>query len=345
MSMAVLDKKAAVEAPFHLGISNYVLGFFSIILSAVAMGLPNDILDQNPGWNFIGTGEGIWCGICLLLTGTVGILTGVRAATSDAIYIVSGVLGILTGLVNLVGFGLCAVAFFVYSYVLWDVTFISLYIVIGSLCFAGVPMCIVQAAYSFIVRNHNMKSGGARFENSGTESAVAVTIPTNAAVAMAGSSQPYLNTFFGLGITELIIGFLIFCLDIASVSITVAETSTINVNLLAFGYNAIGIWGGLYICLSGALGVVYSYKPSPTMINTNMSLSMLASATSVVMLVVHGFAAITTVTALIALHITIAILAVFTTVICLVHSVFCCMANGKRRQSMDDSGHANIPMH
>lgn len=334
--MGVLDQNAAIEAPFHLGILNCVLGFFGIILSAVAMGLPNDILKQNPDWNFVGTGEGIWCGICLLLTGTAGILTGVKATTSNAMYIASGALGIITALVNLAGFGLCAVAFFVYSYVLWNVTFISLYIVIGSLCFAGVPLCIMQAAYSFSTRNYNMESGGARFEHSGNEGTVAVNISPNASEATSKSSQPYVNVMFGLGITELVIGFLIFCLDIACVSITVEETPTTNVEWLAFGYNGIGIWGGLYICLSGALGVVYSYMPSPAMINTNMSLSMLASATSVIMLVVHAFAAITPVPALIGLHITIALLAFSTTIICIVHSVFCCKANGKRRQAIHD---------
>lgn len=314
--MDVGGKKKPTKVPFHLGITNCVLGLISIVLSAAAMSLPSNIFHGDWRYNILGTGEGVWCGIFAIATGILGILTEARPSVS--IYTLSGVLGILSAIISLVGFSLSVLGVLVYGSTLYlSVALMSLNAVVGTMCLSMIPVCIVQTVFSFRDKHYNAVDGKARILSNGYGR-------TYTAESSSTTKIKYARYFLGLGVVEVTLGVVLFGFDVGELWYTLSVREMVDRSWLARAYSGIGIWGGLFICASGALGVLYKFRPSSTVINANMALCMLSATASFVIVVIYVVAAVTIDKRGIEYHAVSVASGFIAMIVCIVHSAFCC---------------------
>lgn len=141
-----------------------------------------------------------------------------------------------------------------------------------------------------------------------------------------------ITTIRGLGIAELILGFLIIVLSVGSF-----RPWTGYPYLLAGAKFSFGLWAGIFPIISGALGAALRSENTNKLLNPNLGMSILGA---VFMLVSTGgavFSAIAVVFVVrdlvfMVLQSIVAILSFGTMIVCIVHSVFSCIVRSDEEE-------------
>lgn len=150
-----------------------------------------------------------------------------------------------------------------------------------------------------------------------------------------GRRYQYPTVFFGFGGTEVIIGVFSVLLGI----IVTIQSATVKDNRTSrydgvycsgarfFSFVCQGIWGGLLLVATGALGIRLSKQPSRGMYIANMTLTIITPITMSVVVIMSAIGAASSTRcsqAIVGLHATIAVACFVAMVITIVHAAFSC---------------------
>lgn len=316
-----------------LGVAGSLLGSISMVLgiAAIARHSSVNVYILRLGGSsliypiyhlFTLTAQGIWAGLFLLITGIVGILA--KSKKSRPLCLASGILGIFSASICSSAFGLSGRAILSYSFRVWSVEFISIHVAIATLCLAGISLSIVQSVFSFMTMNRDGYSQEGRVVYAQHGSTPANTQLSTQPTGPLHFRKVFRYILFVTGIIEIMFGFLSLALDSYALNLTITSQATVHVSWLAFGYNGKGIWGGIFLIISGCLGAATKSHPSVTLFNLNMVASMFAATTSAVMCCISGIAAVSSVVRLVHLQIVLATFGLLSMITCIVHSACSC---------------------
>lgn len=145
-------------------------------------------------------------------------------------------------------------------------------------------------------------------------------------------------TIYRLGVTEVVLGVL--CVIIWAVSLVMASIAQRHI-CAGYGYRSScypirfyltyvssGMWCGMFLLISGALGVCTRKKPTSCMYSANMTMSIISSIMMGVMIICSSIAAAGYEAyrygAIKIPHIALAVIGLAGMVICIIHAAYCC---------------------
>ncbi|XP_078484554.1 membrane-spanning 4-domains subfamily A member 4D-like [Ciona intestinalis] len=178
----------------------------------------------------------------------------------------------------------------------------------------------------------------------------------------SSSRNMYLKAFRGVGISELVMG----CLSVLLGIVGLVLPFTRDYHLSGWLFVTAGIWGGIFIIVSGALGVQYAKTPTKGMMVGNLTMSVISTVISSCVVSFEIIAAIASIVheygggyyyhhqepVLTSIHGIIATFGFAAFILGIVHSAYCCKiscCNGNKNNYQQQvvsmtSGQVNLGM-
>lgn len=171
---------------------------------------------------------------------------------------------------------------------------------------------------------------------------VVAPVPT---AGTADRRQVHKSKLFTFGIFEVVLGGFAFVLWLTSIMMAVTAppkcytshsyypTYKTHVSCYRgsypFTYISSGLWCGMFLFISGSLGICARKKPSPCMYTANMAMSIISAVMMGIMLIISSIGAAVEAyfyPAIMAPHILQTLVALAAMIVCILHSAYCCAA-------------------
>lgn len=149
---------------------------------------------------------------------------------------------------------------------------------------------------------------------------------------LSDGKHKHKNTIHGMGIAEVVMGSVSVLLSIIVLSIARNEAYNFKrshgLDYLPYyesNYIAEGIWGGIFIIVTGVLGIFVKRKPTKGLYIVNMVMAIITANVSGVVVVISSINAIVVNSSvLLVLHAMISIICFAVFILTIIHAAFCC---------------------
>lgn len=355
---------------YKIGIAEISIGVISIILAicgtvvAATSTYTSETLHCMSTEIFTFISHGTWIGLVMIVTGIIGIMLAKKP--SKVLYIANMAMAIITVVMTFIGLVLSGIPAVFSTYCSGAYTaLLGIHIVLAVIFVVMMTLSIIHAN---ICRKKQLgenalvssdKALSYNLEQTGDQSVFTIPMQHLQGVSKSDitihidgqdsqtmsqreASLGNLDIMFGLGITEIIIGVILIVLGVvvaAIASIMSGRDFPMNANAVTLSQTCQGVWCGVFIIVTGILGILHARSANSSKYTANLAMSILTILVVCVGLILSGIAVFMSIAccfAIPSIHIAIAVLCFLVVFINIAHVVIANRLNrspAQRKQS------------